>query len=99
MKEAYNLSEKVCLITPARFLFNAGKTPRAWNQEMLADPHLKVVYYEENSSKVFPGIVEIKGGVTITYRDIQQNFGAIRTFVPLTIMQGVLAKSKEYIQH
>lgn len=31
------------LIHPARFLFNAGKTPKEWNEKMLNDEHFKVV--------------------------------------------------------
>lgn len=31
MDEAYKIGEKVELITPARFLFNAGQTPKNWN--------------------------------------------------------------------
>lgn len=58
----------VCLIHPARFLFNAGATPKDWNKQMLNDPHLSVPYYEPNSQKIFPG-VEIKGGVSITLWD------------------------------
>lgn len=30
MDEAYKIADKVELITPARFLFNAGKTPKSW---------------------------------------------------------------------
>ena len=37
---AYKVADKVELIHPARFLFNAGSTPKAWNQKMLSDPHL-----------------------------------------------------------
>ncbi len=61
MDEAYEISDRVELITPARFLFNAGQTPKAWNQKMLSDKNLKVLYYEANAEKVFPG-KEIKGG-------------------------------------
>ena len=54
----YELAEKIsikyCLISPARFLFNAGKTPKVWNNKMLNDKHLKVVYYEQKSAEVFP---------------------------------------------
>lgn len=79
MEGAYALADRVALITPARFLFNAGSTPKAWNKKMLADPHLKVESYEADSSKIFPG-TDIKGGVAITYRDAKKNFGAIGTF-------------------
>ena len=62
------VSEKVELIHPARFLFNAGSTPKAWNQKMLNDPHFKVEKYVEDATQVFPN-TDIKGGVAVTYRD------------------------------
>ena len=68
LDRAFEISDRVSMITPARFLFNAGKTPKAWNKKVLNDEHLKVVYYSENSEKVFP-VAELKGGVAITYRD------------------------------
>lgn len=55
----------VSLIHPARFLFNAGATPKEWNKQMLNDPHLSVLSYEPDSQKIFPG-VGIAGGVCIT---------------------------------
>lgn len=65
MDASYQISDKVELITPARFLFNAGKTAKVWNEKMLNDVHLKVLYYEPDSSKVFSN-TDIKGGVAIT---------------------------------
>ncbi len=65
MDAAYELADKVELITPARFLFDAGKTPKAWNEKMLNDPHLKVLWYEQSSGKVFQN-TDIKGGVAVT---------------------------------
>ena len=53
MDEAYKIAERISFITPARFLFNAGKTPKTWNQKMLEDEHLKVEFFEQDSSKVF----------------------------------------------
>ena len=53
MDAAYTVANKVELIHPARFLFNAGSTPKAWNQKMLNDNHFKVMEYEEDCSKVF----------------------------------------------
>ncbi|MEC5182380.1 Eco57I restriction-modification methylase domain-containing protein [Arthrobacter sp. CG_A4] len=35
MEAAYEVGKKAVLITPARFLFNAGFTPKAWNEKML----------------------------------------------------------------
>lgn len=91
MDEAYRLSDKVSLITPARFLFNAGQTPAAWNQKMLLDKHLKVVYFEQKSAKIFPN-TDIKGGVAITYRDATQDFGAIEMFTTFEELNSILRK-------
>ncbi|MFM0599028.1 Eco57I restriction-modification methylase domain-containing protein [Streptococcus suis] len=82
MDLAYEVADKAVLITPARFLFNAGQTPKAWNQKMLADEHLKVIYFSQKSDEVFPN-TDIKGGVAVTYRDTKENFGAIETFTPI----------------
>ncbi|MBQ5558119.1 MAG: Eco57I restriction-modification methylase domain-containing protein [Aeriscardovia sp.] len=91
MDEAYKVSGKVELITPARFLSDAGQTPKEWNRKMLHDPHLKVMEFEQDASTVFSG-VEIKGGVAVTYRDEESNFGAIETFVPYEPLRSVLSK-------
>lgn len=91
MEAAYNLADKVMLITPARFLFNAGYTPKDWNKKMLNDEHLKVVSYSPVSASVFRG-VDIKGGVAITYRDKNSNFGAIKVFNRYSEMNQILHK-------
>lgn len=81
MDAASEVADKVELIHPARFLFNAGSTPRAWNEKMLNDEHLKVLKYEPDSNKVFPSLSSpLKGGVAITYYDRHSNFGAIKVF-------------------
>ena len=51
MSEAFKVADKVELITPARFLFNAGQTPKKWNEERLNDPHFKVEMYESDGKK------------------------------------------------
>ena len=76
MDGAYEIGDKVELIHPARFLFNAGSTPKAWNQKMLADSHLKVLFHEQVSNKVFAN-TDIKGGVVVTYHDVTKDYGAI----------------------
>ena len=43
MEAAYEVGQKAVLITPARFLFNAGYTPKEWNRKMLNDPHLSSI--------------------------------------------------------
>ncbi len=92
MDESYKLSDRVSLITPARFLFNAGQTPEVWNQKMLTDPHLKVAFYEHKSSKVFPN-TDIKGGVAITLRDTNHVFGPIGTFTSRKELDGIIKKA------
>lgn len=91
MDEAYRISNIVELITPGRFLFNAGATPKAWNRKMLSDKHLKVLYYETNSEKVFSN-TDIKGGVAVTYRDKSKDFGEIGTFTIFPSLNSILKK-------
>ncbi|MGY6766826.1 Eco57I restriction-modification methylase domain-containing protein [Ligilactobacillus salivarius] len=61
LDQSYKVGNIVEMIHPGRFLFNAGSTPKAWNKKMLSDRHLKVLYYEQNSAKVFAN-TDIKGG-------------------------------------
>lgn len=91
MDAAYEMGEKVMLITPARFLFNAGFTPKAWNEKMLADPHLAVPIYVPNSSELFPG-TDIKGGIAITYRDSEHPGEPIGTFTHHPEMDSIVQK-------
>lgn len=95
MDASYQISDKVELITPARFLFNAGKTAKVWNEKMLNDVHLKVLYYEPDSSKVFSN-TDIKGGVAITYRDGNAEFGAIGSFTPYNELNDILHRVKNH---
>lgn len=97
MDAAYEIAEKVELITPARFLFDAGKTPKVWNEKMLEDEHLKVEYYEQDSSKVFSN-TDIKGGVAVTYRDKSKIFGAIDTFTQYPVLNNILVKVREKME-
>ena len=76
---AYPLTNIAILIIPARFLTNAGQTPKAWNGKILSDEHLRVISHYPNSSDVFDG-TDIKGGVVITYRDVNRDLGPIGTF-------------------
>ena len=91
MDSAFNIADKVSFITPARFLFNAGATPTAWNEKILSDEHFKVIYYTSNSTDVFPN-VDIKGGVTITYRDAKTTFGKIGMYCPFAELNSVKKK-------
>lgn len=76
MDAAYLISDKVMLITPAKFLHNAGKTPKKWNEKMLSDKHLKLIQVFTSSNEVFPNTT-ISGGVAITYRDASQQYTPI----------------------
>lgn len=92
MNEANKVANVVELITPARFLFNAGQTPKAWNQKMLEDPHFKVLSYEEDASSVFPN-TDIKGGVAITYRNSALEYDPIHVFMPYKELKTILRKA------
>mgnify|MGYP002580035059 CR=1 FL=1 len=93
MDATFEVSDHVELITPGRFLFNAGSTPKAWNSKMLSDPHFKVLHYESMASNVFPNVI-ITGGVAITYRDSNKDFGAIEIFTAFEPLNTVLKKIK-----
>jgi superfamily II DNA or RNA helicase len=92
---AKNIAPKYCLISPARFLFNAGSTDKDWNKKMLQDKHIKVEYYEQNSSVIFPN-TDIKGGVAILYRDASKDFGAINTFTSFEELNGISIKVSQH---
>ena len=91
MDESYKISRRSVLITPARFLFRAGKTPKSWNEKMLSNEHFKVMYYVQDSSKVFPG-TDIKGGVTISYFDNDIVFGSIETYTAFDELNSIYKK-------
>jgi len=84
----------ISLIQPARFLFNAGATPKEWNKQMLNDPHLSVPLYEPDSQKIFSG-VDIKGGICITLWNKNNPSGGLGgTFVAHNELQSILTKTE-----
>ncbi|HGQ6424404.1 Eco57I restriction-modification methylase domain-containing protein [Streptococcus pneumoniae] len=93
--EAYKIADKSILITPARFLFKAGQTPKNWMEKMLEDKHLKVQFYELKSGKVFTG-TDIKGGVAITYRDVDKDLGPIGVFTIFETLNGIVKKIEKH---
>ena len=97
LEEAYKVAEIVEMIHPARFLFNAGSTPKAWNEKMLSDPHLKVLHYETNSEKIFAN-TDIKGGIAITYRDVTKEYGPITIFTQYIELNQILSKVRNHPQ-
>lgn len=91
MEEAFKVSDVVELITPARFLFDAGQTPKAWNKKMLNDKNFTVLLYEQNGASIFPN-TEIKGGVAITLRNKNREYGEIGVFTAIPILNYIIKK-------
>lgn len=88
---AFKLSDIVTLITPARFLFNIGQTPKSWNEKMLNDEHFKVINYFPDSKSIFD-TVDIKGGVVITLHNTKENYGKIKVFTPFKELNEIMKK-------
>lgn len=89
---AMNVSKKVLFITPARFLFDVGKTPSEWNHKMLNDNHFSVLKYFANSRDVFPPSIDIKGGVAITYRNSEKHNAPVKVFIPIEEVNSIVSK-------
>ena len=94
--QSRKISDKSILITPARFLVNTGATPKKWNEKMLQDKHIKIIYFNYNSSEVFLN-TDIKGGVVVTYHDSTTEFEKIGTFIPYTELNFIYKKIKQNI--
>ena len=88
---AESLSNIYTLISPARFLFNAGLTPAQWNQKMLNDKHLKVVYYTSDCTECFPNTA-INGGVAIMLRNQDEEYTPITMFLPDENLRSIASK-------
>lgn len=86
-----NLTNKLELIHPARFLFNAGSTSKSWNKKMLNDSHYKILKYFNKSSDVFIN-TDIKGGIAISYYDCTKKFKEIGVFTPHDKLNSICAK-------
>lgn len=82
------------LVTPARFLFNAGSTPKEWNKKMLNDKHFKILHYENDSTKFFGG-TSITGGVVISCYDNNREFNPIRKFAIFPEISSIMNKVVE----
>ena len=91
MDAAFEVGEIVELIHPARFLFNAGSTPKAWNQKILNDPHFKVLLFEQDSSKMFPNN-DVKGGICISYHDWNGKYPCVKVFTPYAELNSIKQK-------
>ncbi|MBR6897877.1 MAG: Eco57I restriction-modification methylase domain-containing protein [Lachnospiraceae bacterium] len=94
MDAAYTIADKVELITPGRFLFNAGATPSAWNQKMLTDTHFKVLRYENDAKAYFPSI-ELPGGIAISYHSRNELYNPVGLFSQFSVLKKMAERIKE----
>jgi hypothetical protein len=97
MDNAYKVGDVAELITPARFLTQAGATPKEWNKKMLSDNHFKILHYEEDSSNVFSG-VDIKGGVVVSYHSWKDTYDPIEVFIKSDQLRAVFVKVKSHLR-
>lgn len=88
---AHEISKKSCLITPGRFLFNVGSTPKEFNQYMLNNKNVKIIDYFLKSNIVFHN-TDIKGGVVITYFDKEKTYKEIGVFTNFEELNGIIRK-------
>lgn len=88
---AMEVSDIVTLITPGRFLFRAGQTPKEWVDRILSNPHFKIIDYFQNSTDIFP-TVDIKGGVAISFYDANREFGKIGFFSAYDELRSIMQK-------
>mgnify|MGYP000044771176 FL=1 len=95
MDAAFTVADKVELITPARFLFDAGGTPSNWNKKVLNDPHFQVLMYESDTKNVFPS-VDLPGGIAITYRDATKSGNPIRQFIQYKELADIVHKVQRF---
>lgn len=58
---------------------------------MLDDEHLRVVFYEQKSNKIFSN-TDIKGGVAITIHDNNKDYGKIGTFIHIDELRQIKDK-------
>lgn len=91
MDFAFRVSSLACFVTPARFLFNAGKTSKKWNRQVLSDPHVSVSLFEADSRRIFP-TAEVKGGITVTLRDTNVSLAPIGSFIPDRELRSIVAR-------
>lgn len=91
LDRAYQVANAVEMIHPARFLFNAGSTPKAWNEKMLNDVHFKVMDYDANSATYFSN-TDIKGGIAITYHNTKKKYEVIGHFIIFPELRNIVSK-------
>ncbi len=95
MEIGYYISDLAVFISPGKFLFNAGKTPKKWNFKMLNDKYLKVMRYESDSKNFFPDIA-LSSSIVITVRDTKRISHPIINFYPDKITREIVDKVTNY---
>jgi len=95
MEIGYYISDLAVFISPGKFLFNAGKTPKKWNFKMLNDKYLKVMRYESDAKKFFPDIA-LSSSIVITVRDTKRISHPIINFYPDKIIREIVDKVTNY---
>lgn len=80
-------------IQPGRFLFNAGKTPKEWNEKMLNDEHLQIAKFWTKSDEVFP-LINLMGGISIIKWNVFENYGKTEAFFSHNELRLILQKVK-----
>ncbi len=88
---ACDIGNCVELITPARFLFNAGATPKEWNKKMLNSPYFQVLDYNPDATEYFP-TTAITGGIAVTMYDKSKKTIPIGQFIPYKELNSVCRK-------
>ena len=97
MQAVYPIANETMLITPARFLFNAGGTPKCWNKKMLSSPHFRVLKYIAEAQEAFPQ-TDIKGGVAIHQYSQNKLSQPIEVFYPFNELRSILQKTTQHPQ-
>ncbi len=60
-------------------------------KKMLNDKNFTVLLYEQNGASIFPN-TEIKGGVAITLRNKNREYGEIGVFTAIPILNYIIKK-------
>lgn len=98
--QAFACSYISSIICPARFLSNAGSTPKKWNKKILYDRRIRIALYAFDNYKVFEN-TDIKGGICVLYKNNDDDYGGIEkritddfvfVFHPQIMRQRILLK-------
>lgn len=91
MDQSFKIGDLVELITPARFLYDAGDTPSKFNQKILNSPHFKLLYLALNGKDVFPNTA-IEGGIITWIFGDSVTANPIHVFIPYPQLKSIYNK-------